>query len=424
MRNIKKILRKIYDHLHIFFPFLGAIYYRFPSRKIFVVGVTGTDGKSSTVLMIAACLKGAGNKVGYFSSISYSNGGEEIRNQFKMTTPGRFYLQKFLRELVRNKYTHAILEITSEGIKQHRHRFINFDLVILTNITPEHTESHGGFERYQNAKLNLFKRPFLNKNHKKAILNLDGYPPDNFLNSIHLPVSTCSFTDPTASYFGKIIENDLFKTKLYVKNKTEETYIYLKLGGPFAGKNALLAIVAAALAGVPLNSSARAIENITLIPGRFEIISKSPLVIVDYGHTTAALGELLPYVRRHSPGRLIHVFGAAGGGRDHWKRPLLAGLSEKYCDISIITEENPFDENPEKISEDITKNFSRSHKFFVVPKREDAVRMGFDLADKNDALLLTAKGSETVIAGPQKSKRPYNEREYAKWLASKYSPKS
>lgn len=417
----RKFFKRFLDYLHIVFPVISAIYFLFPARKLYVIGVTGTDGKSSAVTMISKILKTYGHKVGHFSSISYSDGIRELPNNSKMTTPGRFYLQKFLKELVKNQCTHAVLEITSEGIKQYRHLFISFNLVVLTNITQEHLESHGGFKNYWKAKESLFKKPWLSRKSKKAVINLDGWQSKEFTEKLKIPFSACSFSDSSAYAYGRVDSNGIFETKISIKINDAKEIFHLKMGGPFITQNALIATTASLIAGVPLSRAKLALEAIDSIPGRFDIISKTPLIIVDYGHTVAALEKLLPYIHQYAKKNLVHVFGAAGGGRDKWKRSLLARISEKYSDISIITEENPFDENPDQISADIIKGFSTNHKFIVIPKREDAVRKGYELVGQEGTLLLTAKGSEAVIAGPKGSRRPYNEREYLKWLISQPS---
>ena len=417
----RKVFERFTDYLHIVFPLISAIYFLFPSRKLYVIGVTGTDGKSSTVTLISKILKSNGYKVGYFSSVSYGDGNREFPNNSKMTTPGRFYLQKFLKELVKNKCSHAVLEITSEGIKQYRHLSIGFNLVVLTNITPEHIESHGSFENYWKAKESLLKKSWLDRKDKKAVINLDGWRSEKFIEKLKLPFLACSFSDISATIYGQADFNNIFETKISVKSDTAKEIFHLKMGGPFVAQNVLTAIAVSLSSGISLSEAKLTLEAIDLIPGRFEIVSKAPLVIVDYGHTIAALEKLLPYVRQHSMKPLVHVFGAAGGGRDKWKRPLLAKISEKYSDISIITEENPFNENPDQISSDIIKGFSPDHKFVPIPKREDAVKKGFELVGREGTLLLTAKGSESVIAGPRGSRRPYNEREYLKWLISQPS---
>ncbi|MEN9405704.1 MAG: hypothetical protein RLY47_663 [Candidatus Parcubacteria bacterium] len=418
-RIITRTIDAVRDACHGLYPFLGALIYRFPSRKLCVIGVTGTDGKSSTVMMLATILEQSGHRTASFSSIQYSDGRTTERNTLKMTTPGRMFLQRFLSRSMKNGCTHAVLEITSEGIKQNRHRFIGFDLVVLTNVTPEHIERHGGFDRYLETKLRLVRQA------QKAVINLDDSESARTAATLTLPLFTHSMKGIPSSLVGTILKNNLFQSELsYVYGKETHT-LHLKLGGPFAPQNATAAIAASLCLGVSLKQSISALESLSLIPGRFDIIGQDPLVIVDYAHTTNAVAQILRYIKERAQGRLIHVFGAAGGGRDTWKRKELAELSERYADMSILTEENPFDEEPEKILTDITSGFSPTHLMLQLPHREDAVRRALELAKKEDVVLLTAKGSETVIAGPNRTRRPYEERAYVSLcLQSIHSKKS
>ena len=179
---IKRILKKLIPQVFLnwyyqFFPLWGAVWHRFPSRKLIVVGITGTNGKSTTVQLVSDILRQAGLKVASLSSICFQIGDKISQNKLKMTMPGRLKLQRFLREAVRSNCQYAVLEVTSEGIKQFRHKFINFDAAIFTNLEKEHIESHGSFEEYKKAKGKLFQGPGV----KGAIVNLDDSWADYFL---------------------------------------------------------------------------------------------------------------------------------------------------------------------------------------------------------------------------------------------------
>ena len=195
--TILSLLRKItpkflLNFYHYAVAFVGAVFFGFPSKKLIVIGVTGTSGKSTTVDFVTRILEGADNKVASTSSVRFKIGGKEWENKLKMTMPGRFMMQKFLRQAVKEGCEYAVLEVTSEGIKQFRHKFINFDSVVFLNLTPEHIESHGSFEKYRLAKMELFKET---KN--VHIINAD---------------------DENASYFADLPAN---KKILYsVKNKS------------------------------------------------------------------------------------------------------------------------------------------------------------------------------------------------------------
>ena len=410
---LKKILPSNLLNLYFsFFPFVGSVIFRHPSRKIKIIGVTGTDGKSSTVVFISRILKSAGYKVGFFSSALFSDGGEERKNHFKMTMPGRFFMQKFLAGLVKNGCDFAVLEVTSEGIKQKRHLFIDFDVAVCTNIKPEHIESHGGFAQYKQAKAKLFenlKYSYRKDIEKIIVVNGDDTEAKTFLAYDADKRIMFGFSAQN-SIQGEILKSSIWESAIRVLGNGE-TVIELNNGGPFVLENLLAALTVAHGLGIDVSVARRALGVNSSIPGRFEIISKIPCIIVDYAHTVAAVEKILSYVRKEWSGKIIHIFGAAGGGRDKWKRPTLAELSEKYADFSILTEENSFDEPTKNILDDILTGFKNKSRVKIIPDRRAAVAYAMQRSDNATLLLFTGKGSETVIAGPLGRKTLYNEKE-------------
>lgn len=409
--------QRIKNALHAVFPIVGALRFGILGRKLTVIGITGTDGKSSSVILSAAMLRSAGHKVAHFSSVSYHDGDSEYPNDMKMTTPGHMQLHKFLNRALRNGCSHAVIEVTSQGILQHRHRLIGFSLVGITNITPEHIEAHNGFEQYKTTKISL-TLTLLHPSNLGIVIDDEIYSTVQSELPKNVKIHAVKFGRTNGEMLsGTLIEESILGSALLLSRGSEQVTVHSKLGGPFAAQNILFAATIASLCGVQLTKICDAVEGLERIPGRFEIISRRPLVIVDYAHTLNALTLLLPYVRAHTSGILLHVFGAAGGGRDRYKRPLIAGISQKHADISILTEENSFDEPVERILGDIRIGFSESHPVYVIPRREDAIVFAKNLLKSpDDTLLLTAKGSETVVAGPKRTKRPYNERTYTQCL--------
>lgn len=371
---------------HLILALLGAFFYGFPSRKLKVIGVTGTNGKTTVVNMAAAVLEEAGFKTASLSSIKFKIAQKEEKNTLKMTMPGRFKLQKFLRQAVNSGCQYAVLEVSSEGIKQHRHRFIDFSVAVFTNLTPEHIESHGGFENYKKAKGKFFE---VAKN--IHVVNMD---------------------DENAEYFLKFPAK---KTYTYGLEKGDvnkkNTSFRLSLMGDFNVYNALAAISVGLSQDIPLGVSQRAVEKIKNMPGRMEIVVENPFkVIVDYAVTPDALEGLYKNLKKIlSPRKLICVFGACGGGRDKWRRPVLGEIAQKYCDKTILTNEDPYDEDPSAIIEEIAGGMEKSPEKIL--DRREAIKKAIGLALAGDVVAITGKGCEPQIAIAHGKKIPWDDRQ-------------
>ena len=345
-----------------------------------IIGVTGTSGKSTTVDFITRILEEAGNKVASVSPIRFRVAGKEWENKYKMTMPGRFVVQKFLRQAKNSGCKYVILEVTSEGTRQFRHKFINFDTAVFTNLGREHIESHGGFENYRNAKLELFKAA---KN--THVINAD---------------------DENAKYFLDVAANK--KITFGIKD-AKELGLKLNLMGGFNIMNAMAAIFVAKNYGVPLDVCKRALEKTKGIPGRMEVVSENPLVIIDYAHTP----EQLEAAYKSFAGKnLVCVLGSCGGGRDKWKRPVLGEIAKKYCKEIIITNEDPYDENPMEIINQVAS--TAGEKSQKILDRKQAIRVAVELAKPGDAVIVTGKGSEPWMCVANGKKIPWDDRQIAK----------
>jgi len=371
---------------HFLLAFLGAVVYRFPSKKIKVIGITGTNGKTTTTEMISRILEEAGYKVASLSSIKFKIGEKEWPNTLKMTMPGRFKIQKFLRQAVNAGCHYAVLEVTSEGIKQHRQRFIDFWGAVFTNLTPEHIEAHGSFENYRAAKGKLFKAT-----KGTHIINID---------------------DENAEYF---LEFPAEKKYTYGLNQgdisNKDIQLQLSLIGNFNIYNALSAICLGLSQGINLEISKRALEKIKGIPGRMEEVISQPFeVFVDYAFTPNALEKVYQTFKKHGsdPCKLICVLGACGGGRDKWKRPVLGGLAVKYCDEVIITNEDPYDEEPMEIIEQVAKGIEGKAKKIL--DRREAIKESLKLVQPGDTIIITGKGCEPWICLKGGKKIPWDDR--------------
>ena len=224
---IKKTLKKflpenISGYYYLLFPFIGHIVFGFPARKIRLLAVTGTDGKSSVVILVSRILQEAGYKIGFSSSILFNDGNNEYLNDKKLTMPGRFFMQRFLKKLVENQCQYGVIEVTSEGIKQQRHRYIDFDFIVLTNITAEHIESHGGFKNYRNTKAKLFQNLYVSfpKDIAKTIIvNADYKESLEFLKYKSQKKLKFAIHENSADIKAIPIQDDLSKTKFTISDK-------------------------------------------------------------------------------------------------------------------------------------------------------------------------------------------------------------
>jgi UDP-N-acetylmuramoyl-L-alanyl-D-glutamate--2,6-diaminopimelate ligase len=418
---ILSILRKIVplfliDWYHFLLPAIGAFLYGFPSRKLTVIGVTGTNGKSTVVEMIARILTEVGHKVTSLSSIRFQIGEKNWQNKLKMTMPGRLELQKFLKEALDAGCQYAVLEVTSEGIMQHRHRFIDFNVAVFTNLTPEHIEAHGSFENYCQAKGKLFKAT-----KGTHIINLDDENKDYFLGFPAKEKYGYTIENPK-SEIKKIIGKDPKIIESGLEFFVNETRFNLGLLGKFNIYNALTAICVSLSQDIDLKICKRALEKIKNIPGRMELVIEDPFrVFVDYAFTPNALEKVYQTLKatrgKQQETRMICVLGAAGGGRDKWKRPVLGEIAGKFCDEVIITNEDPYDEDPMAIIEQVAKGTKGKAKKML--DRREAIKKALKIARTDDIIIITGKGCEPWICVAGGKKIPWDDREVAKEEFSK-----
>lgn len=376
---------------HFLMAFLAALIYRFPSRKLIVIGVTGTNGKSTTVYFITRILEEAGFKVASLSTIDFKVGEKSWQNMFKMTMPGRFFTQWFLRQAVNSGCDFAVLEVTSEGIKQYRHMFVRFDTSVFTNLSPEHIEAHGGYENYRKAKGELFR---LTKN--THIINVDDKEADFYL----------QFPAYKKYTYGMSLGD------INAKN----TNFKLAISGDFNIYNALAAICVGMHYGVDLKTYREALGKIKVVEGRMEEVISFPFkVFVDYAFTPNSLEKVYISLKsklKSKNSKLVCVLGACGGGRDKWKREVLGEIASRYCEEIIITNEDPYDEDPMEIIEQVAKG---THgKCRKILNRREGIRESLSLANTNDIVVITGKGCEPWIVEKKGKKIPWDDREVVK----------
>jgi UDP-N-acetylmuramoyl-L-alanyl-D-glutamate--2,6-diaminopimelate ligase len=397
----KIIPRKIFNTLqpvyHFSMALIGAILYRFPSRKIKIIAVTGTKGKSSVTEILNFILEEANFKTALTNTIRFKIDNESSDNLYKMSMPGRMFIQRFLRKAVKRGCQVAILEMTSQGAELFRHRFIDTDALIFTNVAPEHIESHGSFENYVNAKLKIVDQLVRSKKPNKVlVVNNDDLQGHKFLERA---------VDTKIRY-------SLSNAWPYALDKRSFTMTYknismhAQLSGEFNVYNCLAAISYADAIGIPLETIKSAIEKFNGIPGRVEHIDcgQDFVAVVDYAHTPDSLQKLYDVFLRR---KRICVLGNTGGGRDKWKRDEMAKIAENCCEEVILTNEDPYDDDPLNIITDMAKVMTKKPR--VIIDRREAIAKALSLAKTGDAVLITGKGTDPYIMGPKNSKTPWSD---------------
>jgi UDP-N-acetylmuramoyl-L-alanyl-D-glutamate--2,6-diaminopimelate ligase len=418
LRTIEKAVpRKVYTFFqpayHFTLAAIGTVIYRKPSRHIYVIGITGTKGKSSTTEFVNAALEGAGKKTAILSTIRFKIGDKARPNKFKMTMPGRFFTQKFLRDAVDAGCEYAIIEMTSEGARFFRHTGIEMDALIFTNLSPEHIESHGSFAKYKRAKLRLVNHlAKSNKPVRLSIANIDNEHAPSFLIS------------PIEKNIGYSLK------RAHILSETSDASVIeyrgekitIPLPGKFNISNALAALTLASELGIDASESKKGIEALSLIRGRVEKINcgQNFAVIVDYAHTDDSLRKLY---ETFPTSRKIAVLGSTGGGRDTWKRPVLGKIADEYCQEIIITNEDPYDEDPQKIINEVARGVT-AHTPICIMDRREAIREALRIARIGNTVLITGKGTDPYIMGPNGTREVWDDaqvvrEELEKMLANK-----
>jgi len=393
---MKHLRRTLLSPYHFAWAFFSAVYYGFPAKKLTVIGVTGTKGKSSVAEMLFDVLN-TKHKTALAGTIRFAVGNESKPNLFKMTLPGRGFIQQFLAEAVKKGATHAVIEITSESTLQYRHTFLYLDALIFTNLEPEHIESHGSMEKYFQAKFEIGKSLLRSSKRPRAIIsNIESIYGRRFFS---LPVETSipyQFVDAAQTHI----------TDEHVAFTYENHVFRVPQPGRFSVMNSLAVIKTAKWLGLSFTDIAEALKTITTIPGRAERIEAGQdfAVVVDYAHTPESLRALYD---AFGSKRKICVLGNTGGGRDTWKRPLMGSIADEMCDQVFLTNEDPYDEDPEAIVNAMANGMERAPT--IIMDRREAIRAALKAAGTGDAVLITGKGTDPYIMGPHGTKTPWSD---------------
>ncbi|MFH1088406.1 MAG: UDP-N-acetylmuramoyl-L-alanyl-D-glutamate--2,6-diaminopimelate ligase [Patescibacteria group bacterium] len=433
IKVIKKILRPIlyslpwlYDAYHRSQGVLAATAYGFPAMKMRIIGITGTNGKTTTANILAHILETSGARVGMATTVNVWTGAKKWVNETKMTTLSPFSLQGLLRQMANHKCRYAIIETTSHALVQHRTWGIFYDMAIFTNITHDHLDYHKTFENYRTAKTKLFReladslrKPGMPK---ISVVNMSDpnaehfskYPADQkYFYGIDLPATPVT---PDITIYANNVHEGRQHTYFTLNTPKGNIDIKLRLLGKFNIYNTLAAASAAYALDIDIQTIQQGIESLWQIPGRMEYVpnNKNLDIVIDYAHTPDGFQKVFEALRPLARGKIITVFGAAGD-RDKTKRPILGQIASQFADEIILTEEDPGSENPGTIINQIlpginTTKFAIGKNMHIILDRKSAVQRALTHAKPNDLILLLAMGAQTVLTRKDK-KIPYSERE-------------
>jgi UDP-N-acetylmuramoyl-L-alanyl-D-glutamate--2,6-diaminopimelate ligase len=397
---------------------LSARFYGDPTRKMNVIGITGTNGKTTTTYLLRSILEAAGEKVGLLGTIQYSVGPKLLPSE--NTTPGADTLQRYFAEMHAAGCKSAAMEVSSHALDQGRVRGVNFAAAIFSNLTRDHMDYHPTFEHYRDAKGRLFE---MLSPKSVAALNADDEVSDVYADRTHAHVVTYGL-HRKSEIMGKVELGTFNGTRLRLKLGTEEMVVHSRLIGTHNVYNILSAAACTWAMGYDLDHIKAGIENLTAVPGRLEPVDGGQEfpVLVDYAHTDDALRNVLTCLRPLVRGRLFVVFGC-GGDRDRGKRPKMGRVASEMADKVILTSDNPRSEGPMAILGDIAAGIEDKGKYLIEPDRRSAIKLAFSMAQKDDVVLIAGKGHENYQIVKDK-KEAFDDRQVAREVLSELAKKA
>ncbi len=388
-----------------------AAFYGHPEKKLKLIGVTGTNGKTTSCFIIKSVLDKLGHKSGLIGTVKNIVGSKEY--PASLTTPDSPELFGLFAEMAECGCEYCVMEVSSQALDQSRVDGLHFDAAIFTNLTRDHLDYHGTFENYKAAKHKLFENSSL------AIINIDDESAWEMVEGTKCRVITCSVENNNCDYSAKSIRNEASGVKYELVSNKNIGRVKFGVPGRFSVYNSMGAAVCLVEMGMDFKDVLFALAECTGVPGRMEIVpTETPYtVIIDYAHTPDGLQNVIGCVREITNGRVITVFGC-GGDRDKTKRPIMGEIATRLSDITVITSDNPRSEDPESIIEDITAGIGRhSSKVIVDSDRTGAIKKALESARDGDIVILAGKGQETyqILAS---GKIHYDEREIVKKILS------
>jgi UDP-N-acetylmuramoyl-L-alanyl-D-glutamate--2,6-diaminopimelate ligase len=392
-----------------------------PANRLCVIGVTGTNGKTTTTYLCQAVLQAAGRRVGLIGTVGYQIAGERLHAAH--TTPGAVELQSLFARMVRSGLDTAVMEVSSHALAMERTAGCEFDAAVFTNLTQDHLDYHRTMDDYFDAKLKLFTglQPAGKRTAKRAIVNADDPRGHQVRAASAAPVWMYGIREP-ADIRAEDVQLSLAGTRFRAATPAGAARIESRLVGEHNVSNVLAAIGVALHIGVPLDTIATGIEQVANVPGRFERVEAGQpfTIVVDYAHTEDALVRLLDAARALRTGRIITVFGC-GGDRDRGKRPKMGRAAAERSDLVILTSDNPRTEDPLAILKEVERGVSETpaseraagFRYEMIPDRRAAIEAAVRAAHAGDTVLIAGKGHEDYqIIG--RERRHFDDREAAR----------
>ena len=373
----------------------AAAFYEYPSKNLNIVGITGTNGKTTVSHLVQKIFENNNQKCGLIGTLGHKFSSEDPYHDAKHTTPQAPELQKLLRTFDEKGINNVCMEVSSHALDQNRVGGIDYKCAVITNLTQDHLDYHILMENYFEAKAILFRGL---KEGCYAVLNADDEYYEKFRAIVPNGVKIVTYgIKKDADLKASNIQYSIHGAKFDVTTKDGEYKLDLNLNGAFSVYNTLCAMAVAVAYGISYEVSIDTLNNVQNVAGRFEIVHKTPLVIVDYAHTPDGLENVLKAAREITPegSKLICLFGC-GGDRDTTKRPKMGSIAEKFADKVIITSDNPRSENPNQIISDIVAGLKSMNpdKVFVEPDRGKAIRLSKSISTEKDVIVLAGKGHE------------------------------
>lgn len=383
----------VLPHLKLLLSDIAARFYQYPAEELKIVGITGTNGKTSCAHFIAALLQQFYPPCGLLGTLGNGLYGE-IKSGF-LTTPDAITLQKLFADFKQQKANYVVMEVSSHSLDQGRVNQVPFEVGVFTNLTRDHLDYHGSMEAYGLAKRKLFDNPLL----KKAVINADDSFGQELITSLSpsKKIIAYSLENKNADVFVKSSHWTNGQLHAAISTSWGEGELQSSLVGQFNLSNLLAVLATLCVLEFPFKEVLSALSQLKPVPGRMQIVggkNDAPLVVIDYSHTPDALQKALVALRPHTLGKLYCVFGC-GGDRDVGKRPLMANIAEQYADQVWVTDDNPRHEASSTIIHDILQGFKNQKAVRVQPNRAKAIQDVIQYANIHDCILIAGKGAET-----------------------------